>query len=725
MIREVEKGTLKISANLITGKVNIEKIQKFVSNYCKKNELLEINIIISKTIRKIPNSMLNGYDLENCKLKSLIIENGVEEIGAYSFANNNLASVKIPKSVKKIGRRAFDYNKLSNLKIENGVEEIGDSSFANNVLTSVKIPESVKIIDDYSFCNNNLTSVEILGKLKVINEYSFYDNKLIDVKLGKGVECVGYNVFLANNIKSLSFYSTLKRIINTRKEYYYNDVEDNSCVYKEYDNFKDVEEVTIIEADYEYLKYFEKKLLESFPNLKIIKLISFKNDTDLKNIKLSNPNIQIINQDLGLDNVREEIKIPDEALDLINQIKKIIENLSDDKKIEITAVLDEKVNIYKNEISNKKPQFDLNNVSNYNVSLEITNDTIEQIQFELINSLETLIYNLRFQNQSLEYIKKIKNYQNVLNGLKDPDNEIENEIKKILEISKKLNIDTTFNHLNELILKTEKEIEKCIDFKSPIKLVYKDQINELENDIEKIFEKYRLLENRVNLYIEIKEKIKNNDFACLKEIYIIINELDDLSKKKYEKVLNDLKNEFIIKINNYIELINNEKYLEKFEIESNDEKKCKELEIDFRNKLNPILIELKVDALNYDINGNILNELINSINLLDGNLEKISKGTIYDTVNEIIELSKSLDKNKRNQIIVKIKNIVSKWLEVIKKNDYADLIKKYKDDRPNLEISDSNLIIQLIILNDLIEIKEYINSYIEDKNKYDSLIRKN
>ena len=100
------------------------------------------------------------------KVKSVIIEDGVTNIGAWAFAYcHNLSSVTIPDSVTSIGSYSFcgGCTKLTDITIPDSVTSIGSFAFSNcSGLTSVKIPSSVTNIGTgiFSSCSG-LTNIKV------------------------------------------------------------------------------------------------------------------------------------------------------------------------------------------------------------------------------------------------------------------------------------------------------------------------------------------------------------------------------------------------------------------------------------------------------------------------------------------------------------------------------------------------------------------------------------
>lgn len=63
-------------------------------------------------------------------ITSLILSEGLEEIGKSAFEGNAFADLEIPATVKTIGESAFARNpQLSNVVFHDGLEVIGYSAF--------------------------------------------------------------------------------------------------------------------------------------------------------------------------------------------------------------------------------------------------------------------------------------------------------------------------------------------------------------------------------------------------------------------------------------------------------------------------------------------------------------------------------------------------------------------------------------------------------------------
>ncbi|MDE6017547.1 MAG: leucine-rich repeat protein, partial [Muribaculaceae bacterium] len=183
---------------------------------------------------------IGDYAFANTNISSITLPETMKNIGDYAFEETGLTSIDIPKSIKSIGDYAFfNTTKLHEIKLQEGLESIGAYSFAAEKgrsieLTPIYMPSSVQTVGMYAFRNYECSKVEIsdltawlgidfgsitanplcgsenglyvngeqLTKLQVpeglkeVKSYSFYNCKsLQEVILPKGLEIIGSYCF--------------------------------------------------------------------------------------------------------------------------------------------------------------------------------------------------------------------------------------------------------------------------------------------------------------------------------------------------------------------------------------------------------------------------------------------------------------------------------------------------------------------------------------------------
>ena len=133
------------------------------------------------------------------KIKSVVIQNGVESIGEHAFSACSLKSVTIPGSVTSIGSSAFHTCiELTSVTIPGSVTSIGSSAFFYCTgLKSLTIPDSVTSIgfSAFSYCGQ-LESLTLSKNLSAIDYSTFqFCYRLKEVVIPRGVTSIGSNAF--------------------------------------------------------------------------------------------------------------------------------------------------------------------------------------------------------------------------------------------------------------------------------------------------------------------------------------------------------------------------------------------------------------------------------------------------------------------------------------------------------------------------------------------------
>ena len=148
-----ENGTLTIIGNGAMGNYSSSNYAPWKGNKVK-------SVIIENGVTNIGN-----YAFDHCEhLTSITISDSVTSIGEVAFSCcSNLTSVTIPDYVTGIGRFAFiDCSRLTSVNIPNSVTSIGNSVFKGcRSLTSVDIPDSVTSIGSDVFSCSGLSNITV------------------------------------------------------------------------------------------------------------------------------------------------------------------------------------------------------------------------------------------------------------------------------------------------------------------------------------------------------------------------------------------------------------------------------------------------------------------------------------------------------------------------------------------------------------------------------------
>lgn len=134
-------------------------------------------------------------DFANKEIKSIVIEDGIREIGAYTFSeNNSINYVSLPATIEVIGNSAFwGCQWLKTIDIANGLKEIGEMVFTNCWnLISIVLPNTVEKIGWGAFRScSNLEDVKLSSSLTELPNSVFQNTRIKSLVLPSGLTKIG------------------------------------------------------------------------------------------------------------------------------------------------------------------------------------------------------------------------------------------------------------------------------------------------------------------------------------------------------------------------------------------------------------------------------------------------------------------------------------------------------------------------------------------------------
>ena len=163
---------------------------------------------------------LGRWILENTKVTSFPIPDGVTEIPASCFYGSVITAVEIPSSVQTIGDWAFQDAKLSEVVIPSSVTSIGIWAFGSEngtpTLQSVTIEADIDEIPECCFyLQRNLTSLSLPGGIVSIGADAFNQCKIASLTLPASLEEIGARAFSNNGITRLTIPDKVTTIANS------------------------------------------------------------------------------------------------------------------------------------------------------------------------------------------------------------------------------------------------------------------------------------------------------------------------------------------------------------------------------------------------------------------------------------------------------------------------------------------------------------------------------
>lgn len=184
----------------------------------------DTTVTVPATINGYTVQSVSGIYTTNFKSKvvSIIISNGVKEIGASAFKGYSaLTRVTIPDSVTKIGGSAFaDCTSLSGITLPSSVASIGSSAFQNcTSLTTVTLNCKATTIPNAAFSGcEKLTNVTLPNSCTTIDSNAFNGcTALTNIYLPDTITTINSNAFL--NCKNLKGTLSLPFNIKTIDEF--------------------------------------------------------------------------------------------------------------------------------------------------------------------------------------------------------------------------------------------------------------------------------------------------------------------------------------------------------------------------------------------------------------------------------------------------------------------------------------------------------------------------
>jgi len=179
-----------------------------VEKYTGVDVNLTINniIVVGEVTYKIVSIDDNAFK-NNAILQTVLIKNGINELGTYSFANCvNLTSVTM-ESVFYINRYAFNNcTKLSTVTFAQGLTDINAFAFNNcSKLDNLIFPDSLISISNSSFANcTSLINIELPSSLTTIGANGFANcSNLVKITIPQKVNYIGNYAFA--NCSNLTF----------------------------------------------------------------------------------------------------------------------------------------------------------------------------------------------------------------------------------------------------------------------------------------------------------------------------------------------------------------------------------------------------------------------------------------------------------------------------------------------------------------------------------------
>lgn len=199
------KNTLKRALAIVLTLITVMGASLSVSAYTENVLIDEVGSFDEETgiftvTQNIPDlrnpRSSEWFDIRN-SIKSIVIENGVANVGNYAFNSClYLESISFPATLERIGENVFSHAGKENtdaleIDLPGSLISIGKSAFSTSNIKNIVIPGRVTYVGQNAFGSSNLESLEILSSSTAINNVAFANCKnLKTVKIPEGITIV-------------------------------------------------------------------------------------------------------------------------------------------------------------------------------------------------------------------------------------------------------------------------------------------------------------------------------------------------------------------------------------------------------------------------------------------------------------------------------------------------------------------------------------------------------
>ena len=655
-------------------------------------------------------------------LKKVVFSDNLIEICIMSECKK-LKYVKLPRQLYEIPKNAFlNCTSLEKITIPEGLSDICKYAFYGcSSLKKIVLPESLELVDDYAF--GDCSSLE---EIIIPNTNKHY------ITIKRAFDG-------CTNLKSLRLPEALDYAIYGG----YSGIEE----YYTFGSCPSVEELFVplklaykcpneIYLNCESLKYIfiectkAKSLKESINQNKMKREI-IKNLKEL--MKKNNVYYKVKFVFAKEKNKTEQkeadiIEVDDlEIKRLIEQIKEICNNISEENRQLIYDRINEIIEEYIENKDSLKPKYNSDDME-----LKLDNN-MSMVRTKTIIALEGIILGLSREKELIKFLSDIEKYKQIIaedvTELSN-DNSLESNIKNIIYYSNLVDVNKRNNLISELKLhleKASKEASKQLSsLSSDTALTLNnpdDYITKLNLEISKTLDNIKIYYEKVKPFLDLLNALNSSDVNIEKNKGTITEDISTiryiLSKLSNGKYKEELKNS----INNLFG-----KYKERLaKIISDDELLKKEdydkLELEFRNDLSPILESINNYAYldKYEENTankvNIYNQIKKTIEMISNGKkiklnEEISSEVITSFVIEIFNYtieccdkqSGLLEVDDKKQIIRDLLEILNKELDSLD-NNTIDSLEEYNEIIRN-------------ILKKLAKVKYDVEKLVKERREY-------
>lgn len=197
-----------------TYEYNVRDGKAVLTNYATTSNATRVEV--PSEIDGYPVVGLNGTFIQNQRIESIIIPEGVEVLGDRTFSQaRRLKDISLPSGLQKIGIRCFEDTAIETIELPDSIKTIGGHCFESTNIENIIVPRDIEKIE-HAFANcQNLKTVDMSGtSINIVPIGAFNGCKSLNtVILPETIEIIGLNAFsMCESLENINIPEGLKEI---------------------------------------------------------------------------------------------------------------------------------------------------------------------------------------------------------------------------------------------------------------------------------------------------------------------------------------------------------------------------------------------------------------------------------------------------------------------------------------------------------------------------------
>lgn len=170
-----------------------------------------IEISIPSSLKTLKSFSLMGFGSDEL---NFIMPSTITNIDAYAFNGSRFALLSLPENLEVVGPNTFYGVVCETLTLPQSLKEIQESGFKSSSFGKINFNEGLLTIGSYAFSGARLGNISLPSSVKSIGSYAFsaIKNAGTSIVLNEGLTEMGSNAFEKSSLGSVTIPGTLKSI---------------------------------------------------------------------------------------------------------------------------------------------------------------------------------------------------------------------------------------------------------------------------------------------------------------------------------------------------------------------------------------------------------------------------------------------------------------------------------------------------------------------------------